>query len=98
MFHAGSGEAVCVTLVRSWWAWRDTGGSAKGEVSIEVTDRLLMNINIKSDGTYLIAPRLGEQSHGQTGVRVFLRSRKTRVLELMKEGSFGFWWVIGYAL
>ena len=87
-----------MTLVRSWRAWRDTGGSAKGEVSIKVTDQLLMNINIKLDGTYLIAPRLGEQSHGRTGVRVFLRSRKTCILELMKEGSFGFWWVIGYAL
>ena len=42
---------------------RHWGRSAKGEVSVKVTDRLLMNINIKSDGTYLIAPRLGEQSH-----------------------------------
>ena len=64
MFHAGSGKAMCVTLVRSWWVWRDTGGSVKGEVSIKVTDRLLMNININLDITYLIPPRLGEQSHG----------------------------------
>ena len=77
---------------------RHWGGSAKGEVSVKVTDRLLMNINIKSDGTYLIATRLGEQSHGRTGARVFLRSRKTHILELMEEGSFGFWQVIDHAL
>jgi len=68
----------------------------KDEVSVKATDQHLMNINIKSDGTYLITPRPGEQRHGGTGVRVFLRSRKNRVLELVKEGSFGFWRVIDH--
>ena len=57
-----------MALVQSWQAWRDAvGGSAKGEVSVKATDQLLMNINIKLDGTHLIAPRWRAESQVSWG-------------------------------
>ena len=55
------------------------------EASVNATDKLLWHIY---DRWYVLAPRVGEQRHGQIGVRVFL-GRKRCLLVLMKEVLVG---------